>query len=442
MINLKVFQKRLTLLHVTFIILHFAFFNSSCTPYRKISRQADNILLKDSLLSMGHAGICIYEPATQTYWYERQSGNYFIPASNTKLFTLYAGMKYLGDSITGLLYQVKENGITAIIPTGDPTFLHPGFNKQPILSFLQSQKSIQILFPPGKFEAYGSGWAWDDYMESYMVPRSSFPIYGNMVYMNQVGTDIVNIFPQYFREMANQAPSYENGFDVKRGFNDNRLIISDGLLKNKKVPFYANEETLTRLLDDTLKTKTHIGKQENVIGTYLPLYSRPSDSLFTPMMHDSDNYLAEQVLLMACDKKLGYMCDGNIIDTILKTLMYDVPHKPRWVDGSGLSRYNLFTPKSFVYILEKMKNEFGMHRMKTILPTGGEGSLSNYFESAKGSIFAKSGTLSNNSALSGYLYTQKGRLLIFSILLNHYPAKAAGARHAMENFLLHIRNNY
>ena len=89
-----------------------------------------------------------------------------------------------------------------------------------------------------------------------------------------------------------------------------------------------------------------------------------------------------------------------------------------------------------------MKNEFGMDRMKTILPTGGEGSLSNYFESAKGFIFAKSGTLSNNSALSGFLYTQKGKLLIFSILLNHYPGKAAGARHAMEKFLLNIRNSF
>lgn len=442
MIHLKVFPKRFNLLHVTFIIFHFAFFNSSCTPYHNISRQADKILLKDASISMGHAGICIYEPATRTFWYERQSGNYFIPASNTKLFTLYAGMKYLGDSITGLLYRKQENGITAIIPTGDPTFLHPDFKKQPILSFLQSQESIQIDFPTGKFEDYGSGWAWDDYMESYMVPRSVYPIYGNLVNINRVSNDSVVIFPYYFNELAKQFRSYKNGIEVKRNFSDNRLFISEGNRNNIDVPFYSKEETVARLLEDTLKIKTGYLNPEISSGQYIKLYSRPSDSLFTPMMHDSDNYLAEQVLLMAGNNYLGYMSDKIMIDSLLKTSLKDVPQKPRWVDGSGLSRYNLFTPGSFVYILEKMKDEFGMPRMKIILPTGGEGSLYNYYETGKGSIFAKSGTLSNNSALSGYLYTQKGRLLIFSILLNHYPGKAAGARHAMEKFLLHIRNNY
>ena len=442
MIHLKVFPKRFNLLHVTFIIFHFAFFNSSCTPYHNISRQADKILLKDASISMGHAGICIYEPATRTFWYERQSGNYFIPASNTKLFTLYAGMKYLGDSITGLLYRKQENGITAIIPTGDPTFLHPGFKDQPIISFLQSQQSVQVLFPPATFKEFGSGWAWDDYLENYMVPRSAFPIHGNLMEIHRVNSDSAIIFPQYFNEMAKQYRPYKHGIEVKRNFSDNQVFISEGNRNNIGVPFFSKEETVARLLEDTLKFKINYLNPGNSSGLFIPLYSRPSDSVFTPMMHDSDNYLAEQVLLMAGHQLLGYMSDEKMIDSLLKTTLKEVPQRPRWADGSGLSRYNLFTPRSFVYILEKMKDEFGMQRMKTILPTGGAGTLYNSFESGKGFIYAKSGTLSNNSALSGYLYTRKGRLLIFSILLNHYPGKAAGARHAMEQFLLHIRNNY
>src|SRR6202000_2337949 len=31
------------------------------------------------------------------------------------------------------------------------------------------------------FEALGKGWAWDDYMESFMAQRSEFPIYGNLI---------------------------------------------------------------------------------------------------------------------------------------------------------------------------------------------------------------------------------------------------------------------
>ena len=60
------------------------------------------------------------------------------------------------------------------------------------------------------------------------------------------------------------------------------------------------------------------------------------------------------------------MNDEKIIDTLLKTDFKDLPQKPRWVDGSGLSRYNLFTPQDFVAILNKMKNEFGMERIKVI----------------------------------------------------------------------------
>src|ERR1700712_1682420 len=67
---------------------------SSCSVNKQISKQA-SILLKDSSIATGHIGISIYEPATGKYWYEHNDTHYFIPASNTKLFTLYAGMKYL-----------------------------------------------------------------------------------------------------------------------------------------------------------------------------------------------------------------------------------------------------------------------------------------------------------------------------------------------------------
>jgi D-alanyl-D-alanine carboxypeptidase/D-alanyl-D-alanine-endopeptidase (penicillin-binding protein 4) len=73
------------------------------------------------------------------------------------------------------------------------------------------------------------------------------------------------------------------------------------------------------------------------------------------MMHESDNLFAEQSLLMVSNEVLGVMDDVKIIDTLLKTDFADLPQKPRWVDGSGLSRYNLFTPKDFVVILHKMQ---------------------------------------------------------------------------------------
>ena len=50
-----------------------------------------------------------------------------------------------------------------------------------------------------------------------------------------------------------------------------------------------------------------------------------------------------------------------------------MPQLPRWVDGSGSSRYNLFTPDDLVWVLNKMKDEFGMDRIKGIFPHPGAG---------------------------------------------------------------------
>ena len=59
-----------------------------------------------------------------------------------------------------------------------------------------------------------------------------------------------------------------------------------------------------------------------------------------------------------------------------------------------------------------------------------------------GNIFAKTGTLSNNCALSGYLITNKGKLLIFSILNNNYITGATPVRKAVEKFLVDIIEKY
>jgi D-alanyl-D-alanine carboxypeptidase/D-alanyl-D-alanine-endopeptidase (penicillin-binding protein 4) len=89
-----------------------------------------------------------------------------------------------------------------------------------------------------------------------------------------------------------------------------------------------------------------------------------------------------------------------------------------------------------------MKNEFGMERIKDILPTGGTGTLENYYRADSNYIFAKTGTLSGVVSLSGFLYTRRNRLLIFSILVNNHHASATDIRKAEEKFVNGIRNKY
>ena len=238
---------------------------------------------------------------------------------------------------------------------------------------------------------------------------------------------------------------FSNIFDFER---------SSTVLKSVAIPFYTKIDSTSlnfmpyehsvasKILSELLSKKEIYNGTLGLKLDFTPIHSQPSDSLFKPMMHRSDNFFAEQTLLMASNEHLGYMSDEKIIDTLLKTDLKDIPQKPKWVDGSGLSRYNLFTPQSFVYILNKTKNEFGWDRIKNILPTGGTGTLSSYYKKDSSFIYAKTGTLSNNCALSGYLITKKGKLLIFSVLANNYISGATPVRRAVEKFLLAIRENY
>ncbi len=172
------------------------------------------------------------------------------------------------------------------------------------------------------------------------------------------------------------------------------------------------------------------------------IFSQPTDSVLKPMMHRSDNFFAEQVLLMTADVKHGVMDEDSLISNLLRTDLADLPQRPRWVDGSGLSRYNIFTPQSFVSILHKMRQEFPFERIKAIFPTAGTGTLTSYPKTDSGYIFAKTGTLSGVVALSGFLVTRKNKLLIFSILINNHRTTAAEVRRYTQTFLTSIRNRF
>ena len=125
-----------------FLLLSIILF-SSCSVSHNISRHSANDILKNPAFVNAHTGICIYEPAAGKYWYNYQANKYFTPASNTKLFTCYAAMKYLGDSLTGIRYALLNDSTVIIKGMADPSFLHSDYINNPVFNF---HKKIQI--PP------------------------------------------------------------------------------------------------------------------------------------------------------------------------------------------------------------------------------------------------------------------------------------------------------
>ena len=148
-----------------FVVLTSYLFLVSCSVQKKIAKSADKDVLDAPALQTAHVGISIYEPATNKYWYDYQGDKYFVPASNIKIPTCYAAMKYLGDSLTGLRYVSFQNSKGEksfwLEPTGDPTLLHPDFTAQPVIDFLKKDTAAEyVLTTTHQWEdtPWGAGW--------------------------------------------------------------------------------------------------------------------------------------------------------------------------------------------------------------------------------------------------------------------------------------------
>ncbi len=441
----------MTIESVKFVVIFFialAFFTfSSCSISRKIGNQARNHFLNDSLFKAAQVGISIYDLDNHQSLYDFNGDHYFIPSSNVKLFTLFAGLKYLPDSLIAARVEI-DNGTAILQATGDPTFLHPDFKHQPLFSFLK-QKEISgiLLFTPFASKPLGSGWAWDDYKLPFSAERDPFPMYGNIatIAYDYVGDSMATV-PKSIQPFVIGKPEPGEKWEVTRepGGHIYNIDTSKGDTEPvKKITMSLNSGIFaSRYLSDTLHkvVSTAYNPLEN--GHGFPVYSQPKDSLFSIMMHRSDNFFAEQTLLMAANEFIGEMNDVRMIDTLLKTDFRSLPQEPRWADGSGLSRYNLFTPQDLIWVLNKLKGDYGMERLKVLLPSGNEGTLQGWYKGYEKSIWAKTGSLTNNLSLSGYLITKKNRLLSFSVMVNNHRSRVNEIKKHLEIFLENIIDKY
>jgi D-alanyl-D-alanine carboxypeptidase/D-alanyl-D-alanine-endopeptidase (penicillin-binding protein 4) len=429
---------------------------AACREQKNLTANGSINPITDSVLESAHVGVCVLDPESGRYLYNYQGDKYFVPASNTKLFSLYAGLKYLGDSLVGIRYLERDSDLL-ILPTGDPTLLHPDFDHQPVIDFLKSRRgSIYVVAGNWKEQPLGAGWSWDDYNDSYMAERSALPVYGNVIrWVEQrqqqernslqfASTPSVYSNPEVNWKVRFTDDSLKKGFYVSRHRDENVFDISEGNenYQSQDVPFVTHGIlSALELLRDTVSTPmAALNKPLASTLSFKLIHSHPVDSLFRPMMYRSDNFFAEQTLLMVSNERLGVMSDSQIIDTLLAGDLKGLPQKPSWVDGSGLSRYNLFSPQDFVWLLVQMKKEFGLSRMERLLPTGGTGTLAGYYKADSSFIFAKTGSLSGVICLSGYLMTKKNRLLIFSVMVNNHHASGSAIRRAIERFIESLRN--
>lgn len=408
-----------------------------------------NYLITNSPILKDHfVGFALYDPAEEENILAINASRPFTPASNMKLYTLYASLKYLEERVTALEY-LEINDSLVIKGVGDPSFLDP-YQKDNdfVFKFLsESDKKIFLDLSAFKDERFGTGWAWDDYPYYYQTEKTGFPIYANKFYIRKAVQDsLVNIQPKSFEQFITPlndsiSPS------INRSGHSNDLVINyqklDKKLLNWDMPFSSSPDLLVDLLSDTLSKPVQLWDRSFTQSNFKQLKGIATDSLLQELMTISDNFIAEQLLLMCSYEQLGYMKTYDLIKHATQDLLKDMPDKIRWVDGSGLSRYNLVTPNTNIWVLQRLLEEWDFEKIKAYFPSGkGNDTLDEYFKYEKPWIFAKTGSLSNNFNLSGYLITKSGKRLIFSFMNNHYMNKRADVINEMNDILSFVRDNY
>ncbi len=98
-------------------------------------------------------------------------------------------------------------------------------------------------------------------------------------------------------------------------------------------------------------------------------------------------------------------------------------------DGSGMSMDDRITPRAYTQLLSfAARQAWGVPWRATFPVAGVDGTLAGRFRNSplQGKLWAKTGTLNETNAISGYLQTAGGRTLAFSILVNgHRPGSHA-----------------
>lgn len=371
--------------------------------------------------------------------YEYQADRFYTPASNTKLYTFYSAIHLLGDSIPAFTF-LRKNDSLIIRGTGDPTFLHPDFPSNSIVPFLANQPGkLFIDTTQSIMLGFGPGWSWDDYAYAYSCERSNFPVHGNFARLWMKPS--MRIYPTIFRANLSQ----KSIRTPRRDRMANHFFYPPSVdgLRNEyyDLPIIPYPHSLREILIDTLKRPIDFLTAGDSMSFDSVKYSLHVDTVYQRMLQESDNFLAEQLLILCANNKFGSPDIRPLINWTLDSLLADLPHRPRWVDGSGLSRFNLFSPMDNIVLLEKLYNEVETKRLFALLPAGGEsGTLKdNYKGDPAPFIYAKTGTLSNNHNISGYLITDSGKILIFSVMNNHYMTSSREVKKEMEILFNAIR---
>jgi len=417
-------------------------------------------------------GISIQTLSSAQNLYSRDAQKFFIPASNTKLFTTAAALQRLGSQfqIRTSVYGSSDN--LRIVGRGDPSFTNTQL--QELVQQL-SRRGIRQVNQLIAEDSYFQGavvnptWEWEDIQADYGAPVGNFILNQNAVELKllpqQIGqplriqwTDPIEAVWWRVENETVTVPAEETSTtSVSRDLKGTVLQIKGNLsvdAEPQSVSLAVVEPTahfLRRfrlaLANAGITTQQLVitrSSQENA-QELAAITSPPLAQLLIETNQNSNNLYAEALLRTiarsAAPEAIATSSDSTghngleIVSNTLTTLGVN-PNSYVLADGSGLSRHNLASPEALVQTLRVMASSTVY---RDSLPVAGiSGTLKSRFQNtpAQGIVQAKTGSMSGIVTLSGYLNATSYEPLIFSILVNQSNLPAAEIRQTIDEIVI------
>ena len=422
----------------------------------------------------------------QALLFAHEADRLFTPASNTKILTVLTALLRLGGEFryqTEIAYtgELRDDGVLegdlVIKGCGDPTLhtgkpfeVHEGVSIQQIVRLIKEQniREIQgnIVADTSYFDELrlGEGWAWDYEWEYYSAQTSPLSLNRGTVLLEyragaQAG-DPVEIaltpntrYVEIISEARTVAAEEGNTLEIVRKRGTNTILVKGGLPLGEEGSQYVTVDEPALYFGTVLKealAEAGVGLAPDcrVLADAAPaaktgiarLESAPLKEFSKHLNKVSDNHYAEMLL-----KTLGAIVKGDGSAAagiaVVQETLEELGVKGRYAlhDGSGLSPYNLVTPRQILTVLEAMLEHPEYENLLNSFPIAGvDGTLETRLKD--GPLFqqvkAKTGTLTGVSALSGYATMPNGERIVFSIMGNHYPGETDYLKEQEDRLLL------
>lgn len=436
-----------------------------------LQQDIDNLI--EQTFPQANIGIMITDPESGQTLYERNANKFLSPASNIKLFTAAAALYHYGPDERYITTLSQANQNFYITFSGSPSFTTNDLKE--LLKSLKDTtvKTItgNIVLDTSQFKPpyHAAGASYDDLGWYYNAPSTAVILNGNEVAYDfisakELGKPVVikTENPDKILTIINEVQTVSKE-DAKLHCNLNietkerNTIRLYGCLSQtehpRKMHLAVPQPTLyaKQIIKKALKENNIVLKGDVIVGKTPAqtkfIAARQSDNLsklVKHMLEESDNLYADSLT-----KHLAYSLTGQgtykqgafAIKKILAEYSNMDMHQLELADGAG-TRYNMVTAQQLIIFLtdvyqdKKMKPLF----LSALPRMGVSGTLKDRMKdtSLQNQVLAKTGSMHDISALSGYLITPTGKTLIFSMISNGINGHLAKAKGLEEKILLAV----